>query len=358
MNPASVERFTVDGARRSTYLRSLLAANLSVQGMYSVGFLTRETFLDVLKKAVVSEEAMRKYDVANTKSVVVVALRYGEGEYPLPSWAKQWEPTPDGCDLPSAAGGRVMVRIARFARANWYRELSRRLLLAVAQTIRREAGEGIGLPQAGTWHRLVNSGLPEKPLAERAGLGWMGKNGILIANGGVQAGDGAPPYSSAVVLGLLLCPVELEPDMPATERSLCGECRRCIDACPTGALAGCSLDGRAYERLRCIQHWTSIDGEVPPEVRAAWDGRLYGCDSCLEACPFFRTDSGATTDLGHLGPVLPADWFIGNDDVRIRHNLAGSALDRAWISKEAFRRNARLAREVYSASEAGNIPRG
>ena len=74
-----------------------------------------------------------------------------------------------------------MLRIARFARANWYRELSRRMRSAVSRTIAEAAEEGTTLPPAKAWHRLVNSGLPEKPLAERAGLGWMGKNGIVIA---------------------------------------------------------------------------------------------------------------------------------------------------------------------------------
>lgn len=76
----------------------------------------------------------------------------------------------------------------------------------------------------------------------------------------------------------------------------CGSCRACIEACPTGALSQ-SRDGQAggilYQRELCLQHWSALSGGLPPEIEAAWAGRLYGCDACLEACPRFHPDQSS-----------------------------------------------------------------
>ena len=286
---------------------------------------------------------MRKYDIDTTKSVIVTALRYGEGLFPLPAWAARsgGEPGAKGTDVDRAS--RPMLQIGRFARANWYMELSGRMKEAVAGAIGESAGGGIPLPPPKEWRRLVNSGLPEKQLAVETGLGWMGKNGILIARRKTGSPGRGALYSSAVVLGLILCPIDLggETDEPVKES--CGDCRFCVEACPTGALGD---SPSRYERNLCIQHWTALDGEPPEAVHSSWGARLYGCDSCLEACPHFRTDTEATTGKGLLGPALPAEYFLSADDATIRRDLSGTALDRAWMSIEAFRRNARAARRL------------
>ena len=339
---------SVVGAERSPLLRELIEKNLIVLGMYGFAFLSRQSFLDTLVECRVSESIMRKYDALKAESVIVTALRYGEGSYAPPLWAALGGDgmTDEGGDAhPEYSSSKV--RIARFARANWYKDLSERMLLAVEKTIKTAEAMGVSLPPAKAWHRLVNSGLPEKPLAEKAGLGWIGKNGIVITASARGKAEGVPAYSSAVVLGLILCPVDLEvaaPAMatPAMALRLCGDCRRCIDACPTGALG---RNGAAYVRERCIQHWTAIDGEIPAEIKAAWNGRLYGCDSCLEACPHFIPDPSASSEIGRLGPALPAAYFIGNDDGTIRRDLAGTALGMSWMSIAAFRRNALMAKK-------------
>lgn len=301
----------------------------------------------MLEERAILPRTILKYDALSAKSVIVVALRYGEGEYEPPAWATRSGGGSKAQGDASSGSFAVDVRIARFARANWYKELAERMQIAIAQTIAEAAGEGIGLPPAKAWHRLVNSGLPEKPLALRSGLGWMGKNGIVIASSSRGKAEGLPAHCSAVVLGLILCPVDLDPAKPDLARQRCGDCRLCVDACPTGALG---REGAAYERERCIQHWTAIEGEMPAEVKAAWGRRLYGCDSCLDACPYFIPDAAASSDIGRLGPVLPAHYFIENDDEIIHRDLSGTALGLNWMSLEAFRRNARFTLKKASTS--------
>jgi len=361
------ERSRAAGAGAATIARGLLAANLAAQGFYGLAFLPRESFIESLDAAAVPHTTRRAYDVDAAGSVAVVAFRYGSGEYPPPDWAVRCEPD-----------GGASLKIARFARANWYQEISRRMGSAVAGAIAQAGVQGIELPPSGRWHRLVNSRLPEKALALKSGLGWAGKNTIVIAAKTLEAmkfpdatktpmavaKGKEPDFSSAVLLGLLLCPVDMGSEPPKPMENRCGECSRCVEACPTRALGQrCSdagikaeaLSGQAsgYDRQRCIQHWTAIAGDPPSIVRQAMRGILYGCDICLEACPYFIPDPDATCGKGRLGSALPAACFLETTDSGLRRNLSGSALDRAWMSMEAFRRNARLAIEPMPGDKAG-----
>lgn len=111
----------------------------------------------------------------------------------------------------------------------------------------------------------------EKPLAERAGLGWKGRHTNIVSR----------RFGSWLFLAEVFTTLELEPDPPETDH--CGSCRACVDACPTRALDG---DGRIDAR-RCISYLTIESKEpVPPDLRPDMGNRLYGCDDCLAACPW------------------------------------------------------------------------
>jgi epoxyqueuosine reductase len=262
---------------------------------------------------------------------VAAALTYGEGPTEPPEWALAY-PGP-------------LVAIARFARANWYAELVSRLKKAAAEAKMSIAAAGRDASALDGCRFLANSGLPEKPLAIEAGLGWAGRNSLVVVRGGAGEERG-----SALLLGLILLPFDPEPfARPRASAAVeadafrpgarCGSCRACVEACPTGAL---SRDG-SFARERCLQHWSARAGELPPAIEAAWGNRLYGCESCLEACPHFRPDPGASCGRGPLGPGLPASWLLSASDGEMKERLKGTALGMGWMEKAAFRRNAALA---------------
>ncbi len=271
-------------------------------------------------------ELLARLGVDDAGSAIVAALPYGEGPPGPPSWA-----LPPASTTGVEGGPGPLARLARFARADWYGELGARLKDGAARIRRRLAEGGVdpGLPNE--WRHFANSRLPERPLAIAAGLGKPGRHGLVML----------PGHGSAVALGLLLCPVEFE--APPTPPSVgmdpsCADCRACVAACPTGA-----LDSGAFVRELCLQHWSSLPGPLPAAIEAAWGDRLYGCDSCQEACPRFRPDASASTGRGLLGPGLPARWLLATPEAEIRAALRGSVLGMKWISAAALKRNAALA---------------
>jgi len=113
----------------------------------------------------------------------------------------------------------------------------------------------------------------EKQWAQRCGVGWIGKHSILVN----------PQEGSFFFIGIILTTIPLEPDPPAVDH--CGNCTRCVDACPTNAL-------HTPYRLdinRCLTYHSNINkGEIPEGIRGKFRERIYGCDSCQDACPYNR----------------------------------------------------------------------
>ncbi|RMH15175.1 MAG: tRNA epoxyqueuosine(34) reductase QueG [Gemmatimonadetes bacterium] len=165
--------------------------------------------------------------------------------------------------------------IARYARGRDYHRVMRTKLRRLAERIERAAG-GEGL--AGVARAYVDTGpVLERELARRAGLGWFGRNTMLIH----------PRAGSYFFLGVLFTTVEIEPDAPF-EADHCGTCRRCVDACPTGALLDRDPEGApVLDATRCISYLTIEQrGPIPQELRPALGNRVFGCDICQEVCPW------------------------------------------------------------------------
>ncbi len=160
-----------------------------------------------------------------------------------------------------------LAYVSRYALGRDYHKLLRRRLARLAERIAEAVGP--------FGHRVFVDSAPvlEKPLAERAGLGWIGKHTNLLSR---EAG-------SWFFLGEIYTDLALPIDAPLPDH--CGRCTACIEACPTGAIvAPYRLDAR-----RCIAYLTiELEGPIPPELRTAIGNRVYGCDDCQLVCPWNR----------------------------------------------------------------------
>ncbi|OPZ07434.1 MAG: Epoxyqueuosine reductase [candidate division BRC1 bacterium ADurb.BinA292] len=203
-------------------------------------------------------------------------------------------------------------RIARYAWGEDYHGVMRRRLDALAERIQRIA-QGAGIAAPLRMRPCVDSApIDERALAARAGLGFIGKNTLLID----------PAGGSWTLIGVLLISLDLPPDEPLRgPAASCAGCRRCLDACPTGAIdRPYRLDAR-----RCLSYLTiEQKNEIPLELAARMEGWAFGCDICQEVCPF------NDRPLGRLLPELAADRGAGP--------LATPAMLERDPSARAFRR--------------------
>lgn len=176
---------------------------------------------------------------------------------------------------------------------------------------------------------MVDTGaLSDRAVAERAGLGWVGKNCALITS----------EYGSWVYLGELITNLPLPPDQPVEDG--CGDCNRCVDACPTGAL----VQGGQLNAQRCVAYLTQVKDFIPDEFRAKIGNRLYGCDTCQTVCPKNRGihvthHSEFNPDPEVAKPLLVPLLTMSNKEFKEKFGQSSSS----WRGKKPIQRNAILA---------------
>ena len=197
-------------------------------------------------------------------------------------------------------------RIAAYAQGSDYHDFIREKLEQLArQTLRSWGGS----------HRVCvdTSPLLEKPLAALAGIGWQGKNTLLIHR----------EHGPWLLLGFLLTDLEISPDTPDSDH--CGTCTRCLDACPTRAFP------RPYvlDARRCLAYLTiEHPGSIPEEFRPLVGDRLFGCDECLEVCPWNRHAQNAREIKLNPRPRPDLRDMLAWDDVRFRSEFRGTPVFR------------------------------
>jgi epoxyqueuosine reductase len=249
--------------------------------------------------------------LASARTVVSLAFSYARDEVPAERLA---------------AGPRGTI--ARYARgADYHMVLKARL-----QRLAERVGSACGRPVA--WRACVDTApLLEREAARVGGLGFIGKNTMVIA----------PGAGSWLLLGELLLDLECRPSAPEEPR--CGECRACLDACPTGAF----VDGYTLDARRCISYLTiELQGAIPRELRPLVGDRIFGCDVCQEVCPF---NAGS---LPAGAPELAPRADHGHPALVQLLGL-GAAQFRKWQRRTAMRRihRAQLLRNVCVA--LGNV---
>lgn len=230
--------------------------------------------------------------------------------------------TPSALD-PTLLKKSEKAYISRYALGRDYHKLIRKRLKALAEKIKTVTGDFEYRPFADSAPVL------EKPLAEKAGLGWIGKNTLLLNR---QSG-------SWFFLGVLYTNLNLPLDQPV--KNHCGSCRACLARCPTDAIVGpYQLDAR-----KCISNLTIENrGSIPEDLRPLIGNRIYGCDDCQIICPWNRfakpTDEDDFKPRHGLSDSELVDLFNWSEETFLK-KTAGSAIRR--IGYEAWLRNIAVA---------------
>jgi len=224
--------------------------------------------------------------------VVMVGLNYGPDGDPLATLARK---------------DRAAVSV--YARHRDYHEL-------IKGRLKRIAGRLAARTETAVKVFVDTAPLMEKPLAQSAGVGWQGKHTNLVSR----------DFGSWLFLGAILTEVALPPDAPEADH--CGQCRACLDVCPTDAFpAPYQLDAR-----RCISYLTiEHDGPIPAAFREAIGNRVYGCDDCLAVCPwnkFAKTTREAKLAAREDLAAPPLAELSALDDAAFRARFAGSPIKR------------------------------
>ncbi len=192
-------------------------------------------------------------------------------------------------------------------------------------------------PEAKTVSMVDTGELSDRAVAERAGIGWSGKNCAIIT----------PEFGSYVYLGDLITTLMLEPDTPLTEQ--CGSCTKCIDACPTGAL----VQGGQLNSQKCIAYLTQTKDFLPEQYRKKIGNRLYGCDTCQQVCP---KNKGIDA---HIHPEMEPDPEIAKPKLIPLLTMSNrnfkekfGHVSGSWRGKKPIQRNAIIALAHFKDKKA------
>jgi epoxyqueuosine reductase len=239
------------------------------------------------------------------RSILVLGMNYGPERDPL-----------------EILGHGDRAAISVYARNRDYHDVIKGKLKTIAGRFAAFAGADVKV-------FVDTAPVMEKPLAQRAGIGWQGKHTNLVSR----------DYGSWLFLGSIFTSADMPSDEPATDA--CGSCRACLDICPTDAFPGpYRLDAR-----RCISYLTiEHKGPIPLEFREAMGNRIYGCDDCLAACPWNKFAHNAREAKLQARDDLNAPPLANLavlDDPSFRKLFSGSPIKR--IGRDRFVRNVLIA---------------
>lgn len=299
-------------------------------GISKIGFTTADDFNYLEKSLRLAQEEERssgfehkileerldpKLSLKSAKTIISIALAY---PHKLPQPAKKSE-----------------FKRGKFTPSSWGRDyhfLLQEKMEALAQAIRQ-------LDTQLEYKTMVDTGaLVDTAVAQRAGLGFIGKNGLLITE----------EYGSYVFLGELITNLEIEPDQPVPNG--CGDCTRCLTSCPTSCLIG---DG-SMNAKRCLSFQTQDKGMMDLEFRKKIKSVIYGCDICQISCPYNKgilnqVHTDIDPELAH--PQLLPFLELSNGQFKEKFGqVAGS-----WRGKNILQRNAIIA--LANSRDRSAIPK-
>jgi epoxyqueuosine reductase len=253
----------------------------------------------------------------DVRSIIMLGMNYGPETDPLAILEQRWR-------------GAISV----YARGRDYHDVIKGKLKTLGGWLHRETGADIKV-------FVDTAPVMEKPLAQAAAIGWQGKHTNLVSR----------ELGSWLFLGAIFSAAELPPDEPEDDH--CGNCRRCLDICPTDAFpAPYRLDAR-----RCISYLTiEHKGHIPREFRRAMGNRIYGCDDCLAVCPWNKFAELASEAKFAARPMTEgaalAD-LLALDDAAFRAAFSGSPIKRT--GRDRFIRNVLIA--AGNSGDPGLVPR-
>lgn len=299
-------------------------------GIDKIGFTTADTF-DEMKNRLIRQQELQYHSgfeepdiekrvnpallMDKPRSIISIAVAY-------PSKMK--------VRVVSKRGERRGI----FCRASWgkdYHHILRGRLQKLEEFIQSRIPEAI-------CKSMVDTGeLVDRAVAQRAGIGWSGKNCSIIT----------PEFGSYVYLGEMITNLPFEPDKPMEYR--CGSCNKCVDVCPTGAL----IQGGQLDAQKCIAFLTQTKGFLAEPYREKLGNRLYGCDTCQTVCPEnkgkdFHLHDEMEPDPEVAKPLLRPLLFISNREFKEKYGpVSGS-----WRGKKPIQRNAIIALAHYKDETA------